>query len=80
MLIADRIDMICTTDESLKNEIKRDNSINLKYKPIWLVAEIRTYYAFSKSTDSPIVARFQESLNAINEERLAIIKKYNLAQ
>ncbi len=80
MLKADRIDMICTTEASLKNEIKRDNSIDIKYKPVWLVAEIQVYYAFSKSTDNAIVARFQKSLNAINEERKAIIQKYNLTE
>jgi len=80
MLKADRFDMICSTDASLKNEINRDNSINLKHKTAWLVEDIQVYYAFSKSTDDDIVARFQKSLNSINEERKAIILKYNLSE
>ncbi len=80
MLKAERIDFICTTDASLKNEIKRDKSLKLHYKQAWLVEEIRVYYAFSRTTDDAVVSRFQKALTSIKDERLSIIRKYNLTE
>jgi len=80
MLKTGRVDMICTTEASIKNEIIRDNSLIIKYKPVWPVGEIRVYYAFSRSTDDATVARFQKALTAINDERKSIIRRYNLSE
>ncbi len=80
MLKTGRIDMISTNEASLKNEIKRDKSLSIRYKSVWFVGKISVYYAFSRSTEDEIVNRFQKALASINEQRKSIIRKYNLSE
>jgi len=80
MLKTNRIDMICITERSMKNEFTRDKSLNFKYKPVIFVKELKIYYAFNRSTDDEIISRFQTALTSINEERKSIIQKYNLSE
>ncbi|GFO67413.1 hypothetical protein GMLC_09920 [Geomonas limicola] len=80
MLKADHIDMMCTTETSIKSKIARDGSLVGKYTPVAFVGETNVYYAFNKGTDDEIVAEFQGALTAINTERKRIIRRYHLQE
>jgi polar amino acid transport system substrate-binding protein len=80
MLKARRIDMICSTESSLKDAIARKPAISVPYIAVLKVGEIQTWYAFNRKTDPALVARFQKALNAIEPERRAIIRRYNRSE
>jgi len=80
MLKARRIDMICSTESSLKDAMARKPSLSIPYVFVLKVGEIETWYAFSRNTDPALVARFQKALSAIEPERRAIIRRYNRSE
>jgi polar amino acid transport system substrate-binding protein len=80
MLETGHIEMICTTEASMKRVLFKDKSLYVKYKPVFLVEEINVFYAFNRSTDDAVITKFQKALESINEERKSIIKKYKLSE
>jgi polar amino acid transport system substrate-binding protein len=80
MLETGHIEMICTTEASMKRVLFKDKLLSVKYKPVFLVEEINVFYAFNRSTDDAVITKFQKALESINEERKSIIKKYKLSE
>lgn len=80
MLKTGRIDLICTTETSLKNEIARHKELNISYKTVLLLEEIQVYYAFSSQTDDMTVSRFQKALTGIDKKRRSIVRKYIMSE
>jgi polar amino acid transport system substrate-binding protein len=80
MLETGHIEMIFTTEASIKRVLFKNKSLNLKYKPVFLVEEMNVFYAFNRSTDDAVITTFQKALKSINKERKSIIKKYKLPE
>ncbi len=75
-----RVDLICTTEPSVRKEIAANPSLKVDYRVALVADELQVYYGVSKATDPLVVAKLQKALTAINTERLAIIRRYNLLE
>lgn len=66
MLEAGRVDLLCSNPGSLPPG----------YRSVWIVGEIKSYYALSRDVDPKLVARFQSALESLGDERRVILKRY----
>lgn len=80
MLKAERVDLICASENALMTEITRDASLAMTYVPVVEIGLIDIYYAFSPGTSDAVVARYQAALTSIDAERRAILDRYGIGR
>lgn len=80
MLNSDRVDMIVATIHAFEYLTKRLNYDSSLYEKVWVVNKYENHIAFNKDTPDDIITKYQQALNSIPKEHLAIKKRYALSK
>lgn len=78
MLRNDRVDMMMISIHGFQHVLSQLNESRNKYEIVWRVNKIGNYYAFNKNTSDAVIDVFQQAFDSLEQERLAIKKKYEL--
>lgn len=71
-----RIDMFANSVEGAMKLIKAEGLNTDDYDVVWTLSTSALHYAFHLDTPDNLIARFQESLNSLENTRLLLLKKY----
>ncbi len=77
-LIANRVDLVCQSEQSFIKLIKIHNYDPKQFKEHLIVTEINNYYAFNKETSDVVIQIFQNIFNKLKKERKEILKRYDM--
>ncbi len=79
MLFMGRIDLLYLYDGTLRAYLPKMNATEADFYPSFVVSENRLYYAFNKSVDDALIARFQAALNSLDSQRREIARRYGVS-
>jgi polar amino acid transport system substrate-binding protein len=74
-----RVDFIAHSLETFNDYIKIHQLNPDQYHAYFVLSEKQNYYAFHKDTPDALILQFQNALNSIRLEHMAILKKYGIS-
>ncbi len=72
-LLKGRIELIAYTERSFKNALQVKKINPDKFKTVFVVKEIKSYFAFNKSVPDVLIQRFQQALDSLRVEHQIIL-------
>ena len=77
-LVNGRLDLICQSHESYRELSAKYGHDLAEFKVYGVVNTRFNHFAFNRETDDRVVAAYQQALQAIDEQRRQIVKKYGM--
>lgn len=77
-LIRGRIDFMCQSEAAIRKLSKIFQYDQKLFKTYYVVNEIRNYYAFHKGIPFELIQRIQNAFDQLQDERAAILQKYDM--